>query len=402
MPLSGFMAPVTLVGSARAARGGDALRRRDQPARVRPGPPILWGGSPAIFDVRFETTPMGAVETMMLDCANSEIGKRLGLPTQGYIALSDAKQLDAQAGLETGIGATLAALVGHQQRLRPRHAGLRELPEPGEAGARQRDLRDGGTPAPRHRAARRLPVAPALRGAAAREAPADRRPHPQAPEGADPVHLPRRRAGAARAVAGGGRDDARPTGEPRGGAARRPVGAVAPSRRDEARAAGENGRGGARGGDGRVADGRGVREIVRFSKQEAVPEAREVLAAQGLPEGDALAPRLHRLLDEAMSAAVALVEPRAVCEEVSAERFGSVLAPLGIPGDDLVVGRVYPRAGGLALFVATLGEALPARIRQLFDEDALAEAWMLDAVASAGADLLADRRNRVCKQATSE
>jgi trimethylamine--corrinoid protein Co-methyltransferase len=79
---------------------------------VSPGTPILYGGSPAIFDVRFETTPMGAVETMMLDCANSEIGKRLGMPTQGYIALSDAKQLDSQAGLETSIGATLAALSG--------------------------------------------------------------------------------------------------------------------------------------------------------------------------------------------------------------------------------------------------------------------------------------------------
>ena len=68
-----------------------------------------------------------------------------------------------------------------------------------------------------------------------------------------------------------------------------------------------------------------------------------------------------------------------------------MLAPLGIPGDDLVVGRVYPRAEALALFVATVGEAVPARIRRLFDEDALAEGWMLDAVASAGADLLADR-----------
>jgi hypothetical protein len=134
-----------------------------------------------------------------------------------------------------------------------------------------------------------------------------------------------------------------------------------------------------------------VRETVRFAKQEAVPEASEVLAAQGLPEEDALAPRLRRLLDEAMGTAVALVEPRAVCEELSAERFASVLAPLGIPGHQLVVGRVYPRAEGLALFVATLGEAVPARIRRLFDEGALAEAWMLDAVASAGADLLADR-----------
>jgi hypothetical protein len=134
-----------------------------------------------------------------------------------------------------------------------------------------------------------------------------------------------------------------------------------------------------------------VREIVRFAKAEGVPEAREVLAAQSLPEEDALAPRLRRLLDETMAAYVSLVDPRAVVEEVTPEGFAAVLAPLGIPGDDLVVGRVLPRAGALALFVATIGEAVPARIRRLFDEDALAEGWMLDAVASAGADLLADR-----------
>ena len=63
-----------------------------------------------------------------------------------------------------------------------------------------------------------------------------------------------------------------------------------------------------------------MREIVRFAKPEAVPEAREVLAAQGLPEADALAPRLRRLLDDAMHACAALVEPRAVCEELPAER----------------------------------------------------------------------------------
>jgi len=77
-----------------------------------PGAPALYGGSPAAFDVRYETTPMGAVETMMIDCGYVEIGKRLGLPTQAYMALSDAKLLDAQAGLETSMGATLAALAG--------------------------------------------------------------------------------------------------------------------------------------------------------------------------------------------------------------------------------------------------------------------------------------------------
>ncbi len=111
MPLTGFMAPVTLVGSL-IQQTAENLSGVVISQLVNPGHPILYGGSPAIFDVRFETTPMGAVETMMLDCANSEIGKRLGMPTQGYIALSDAKQLDAQAGLESGIGATLAALSG--------------------------------------------------------------------------------------------------------------------------------------------------------------------------------------------------------------------------------------------------------------------------------------------------
>jgi len=111
MPLSGFMAPVTLVGSL-VQHAAETLSGIVISQLARPGAPMLYGGSPAIFDVRRETTPMGAIETMMLDCAYSEVGKHLGLPTQAYIGLSDAKLLDAQAGLESGVGAVLAALSG--------------------------------------------------------------------------------------------------------------------------------------------------------------------------------------------------------------------------------------------------------------------------------------------------
>jgi trimethylamine--corrinoid protein Co-methyltransferase len=111
MPLSGFIAPVTLVGTL-IQHTAETLSGIVMSQLASPGTPILYGGSPAIFDVRYETTPMGAVETEMIDCAYAEIGKFLGLPTQAYIALSDAKQLDAQAGLETSMGATLAALSG--------------------------------------------------------------------------------------------------------------------------------------------------------------------------------------------------------------------------------------------------------------------------------------------------
>jgi trimethylamine--corrinoid protein Co-methyltransferase len=111
MPLSGFMAPVTLVGTL-IQHTAETLSGIVISQLARPGTQVLYGGSPAIFDVRYETTPMGAIGTMMIDCACNEIGKHLGLPTQAYIGLSDSKMLDAQAGLESSMGATLAALAG--------------------------------------------------------------------------------------------------------------------------------------------------------------------------------------------------------------------------------------------------------------------------------------------------
>lgn len=111
MPLSGFMAPITLTGTL-IQHTAETLSGVVISQLSNPGTPILYGGSPAVFDHRYETTPMGAIETMMIDCAYNEIGKFLNLPTQAYISMSDAKQLDAQAGLESGIGATLAALAG--------------------------------------------------------------------------------------------------------------------------------------------------------------------------------------------------------------------------------------------------------------------------------------------------
>ncbi|MBA7665187.1 Glycine betaine methyltransferase [subsurface metagenome] len=111
MPLSGFIAPVTLVGTL-VQHTAETLSGVVISQLTKPGTPVLYGGSPAAFDVRYETTPMGAIETQMIDCAYNEIGKYLSIPTQAYISLSDSKQLDAQAGFESSMGATLAALSG--------------------------------------------------------------------------------------------------------------------------------------------------------------------------------------------------------------------------------------------------------------------------------------------------
>lgn len=76
------------------------------------GAPVIFGGSPSSFDMRKGTTPMGAVETMMIDSAYAQIGKFLKLPTHAYMGLSDAKVNDPQAGFETAMGAVLGALSG--------------------------------------------------------------------------------------------------------------------------------------------------------------------------------------------------------------------------------------------------------------------------------------------------
>lgn len=111
MPLTGATSPGTLAG-ALVQHAAESLSGVVIHQLAKDGSPIIWGGSPAAFDMRHGTTPMGAIETMMIDSAYASIGKYLGLPTHAYMALSDAKLLDTQAGLETGIGAVLAALSG--------------------------------------------------------------------------------------------------------------------------------------------------------------------------------------------------------------------------------------------------------------------------------------------------
>ena len=111
MPLTGATSPVTL-REAIVQHCAESLSGVTIHQLARRGSPIIWGGSPAAFDMRRGTTPMGAIETMMIDCGYAQVGKHLGLPTHAYMALSDAKCPDYQAGLETGVGAALGALAG--------------------------------------------------------------------------------------------------------------------------------------------------------------------------------------------------------------------------------------------------------------------------------------------------
>ena len=111
MGMTGATSPVTLAGTL-VQHVAENLCGLVICQLAKKGSPVIFGGSPSSFDMRKGTTPMGAVETMMIDSAYAQIAKYLNLPTHAYMGLSDAKINDSQAGLETGIGAILAALSG--------------------------------------------------------------------------------------------------------------------------------------------------------------------------------------------------------------------------------------------------------------------------------------------------
>ncbi len=111
MPMTGATSPVTLhhtiVQHCAENLSGLVIHQL-----VRPGASFIFGGAPTAFDMRHGTTPMGAMETMLLAAGYAQVGRHLNMPTHGYLCVSDAKTVDYQAGLESGTGALLGALAG--------------------------------------------------------------------------------------------------------------------------------------------------------------------------------------------------------------------------------------------------------------------------------------------------
>ena len=111
MPMAGATAPVTIAGAV-VQHTAESMSGVTICQLAAEGAPIVWGGSPAVFDMREGTTPMGAVGTWMIDVSYTEVGKALGLPTHVYLSMSDAKVVDAQCGLESAGSTLMAALAG--------------------------------------------------------------------------------------------------------------------------------------------------------------------------------------------------------------------------------------------------------------------------------------------------
>ncbi len=111
MPLAGVASPVTLIGSI-VQHAAETLAGIVLHQLAEAGSPIVWGGAPTIVDMRSGSTPMGAIETAMIDAGYAAVGKSLGMPCHAYLGATDSKLVDAQAGLESGMTALIGGLAG--------------------------------------------------------------------------------------------------------------------------------------------------------------------------------------------------------------------------------------------------------------------------------------------------
>jgi len=109
--MTGATSPVTLAGTL-VQHVAENLAGLVICQLAGPGAPVIFGGSPSSFDMRKGTTPLGAMEGMMIDAGAAQIAKFLKLPAHAYMGLSDAKVNDPQAGFETALGAVIGALAG--------------------------------------------------------------------------------------------------------------------------------------------------------------------------------------------------------------------------------------------------------------------------------------------------
>ncbi len=113
IPMSefGLSGPATLAGSL-VQHNAEFLSGLVIAQLASPGTPVIYGGSPAPFDMRYANFAIGAPETPLFDAAYAQIAKFYGLPSHAYLVLSDSKIVDEQAALESAIGAVMAVLAG--------------------------------------------------------------------------------------------------------------------------------------------------------------------------------------------------------------------------------------------------------------------------------------------------
>ncbi|ABL78864.1 trimethylamine methyltransferase family protein [Thermofilum pendens] len=111
MPGLGATSPVTVYGAI-IQHHAEVLSGIALSQLVKPGAPVIYGGSPTMIHPYYGTPSITAPEAVLISLAYRDLARYLDLPSHTYMGLSDSKTVDYQAGAETAYTAALAALAG--------------------------------------------------------------------------------------------------------------------------------------------------------------------------------------------------------------------------------------------------------------------------------------------------
>ena len=133
-----------------------------------------------------------------------------------------------------------------------------------------------------------------------------------------------------------------------------------------------------------------MRQRFEWAAAVSAPAPAAALERLGIPPGVEAPPRISTMLDAALGAYRETSQPRAVIDEVSVTTFAGLYRGEGRNAPTAPLEDIYPKAERLAVFAATLGAGVTARVRSLFEGDEPAMAVTLDALASAATDRLVE------------
>ncbi len=120
------------------------------------------------------------------------------------------------------------------------------------------------------------------------------------------------------------------------------------------------------------------------------PDRSSVLGLLGYPADTEPADGISDLVDRAFELFHRTAAPRGISTVISVDEFDTIWPGEGMNDPEAVLGPIYSLADRLALSAVTLGQEVSETITRLFDENDFAFATIFDAVASGGADRLAD------------
>ena len=111
-PMSGSTSPMTMAGTLLQTHA-EVMAGITVHQLTRPGAPVLYGGLPAMAEMRGLGYRGGAVECAMMQTAIHQLSQRIDVPNYASSGLSDSKISDIQAGWEKAFTTGLAVMGGN-------------------------------------------------------------------------------------------------------------------------------------------------------------------------------------------------------------------------------------------------------------------------------------------------